>query len=52
MPNCENCGEMVSASFARVFGDNEETIYGCVHCLPPDEITKVSATGKTPSIIQ
>lgn len=39
MPNCSNCGEMVSPTFARVFGDNEGTIHGCVSCRSSRELT-------------
>lgn len=29
---CENCGTVVSADFARVFGDNDDTLYRCPDC--------------------
>jgi len=29
---CQNCGAMVSDDFARVFGDNTDTVHGCPDC--------------------
>lgn len=31
MPEC-SCGAFVSEAFARVFGDNEDKVYGCIRC--------------------
>jgi hypothetical protein len=31
MPHCLNCGEFVTHSFARVFGDNGQ-VASCMHC--------------------
>ncbi|WP_449271670.1 DUF7563 family protein [Halogranum gelatinilyticum] len=33
MTECNNCGVFVTPRFARVFGDNEDDIYGCRSCL-------------------
>jgi hypothetical protein len=33
MPVCPNCGAVVTASFARVFGDNHDDIHGCLECM-------------------
>lgn len=30
---------MVTPTFARVFGDNDGTIHGCVHCRSSQELT-------------
>lgn len=37
MPKCQNpdCGAWVTPKFARVLGDNDETVHVCPHC--PDE---------------
>ncbi len=29
---CLSCDTYVSADFARVFGNNEDTIYACLNC--------------------
>lgn len=29
---CLGCDTHVSAEFARVFGDNDDTIYACLNC--------------------
>lgn len=39
MPHCPNCDEMVTPTFVRVFGDNDDRINGCVHCLTSAELT-------------
>lgn len=31
-PECEACGRRVSRAYARVFGDNEGRVEGCLHC--------------------
>lgn len=33
MTECKNCGEKVTATFARVYGDNDNNVYRCVHCV-------------------
>lgn len=32
MPVCRNCGEHVTVQFARVFGDNTDTVEKCIAC--------------------
>lgn len=32
MPHCQSCGTFVTPGFARVYGDNEDRIDGCIHC--------------------
>lgn len=34
MPECNRCGSFVTPRFTRVFGNNEDTVYGCRDCLP------------------
>lgn len=29
---CRNCGAYVSRGFARVFGNNDDVVYGCLEC--------------------
>lgn len=31
-PNCKVCGSSVSHRFAKIFGDNDDQIYGCLEC--------------------
>lgn len=33
MAECDNCGKFVTADFARVFGDNDGNVYGCLDCM-------------------
>lgn len=30
---CQNCGGFVTRDFARVFGNNQNTIHGCLECM-------------------
>jgi hypothetical protein len=30
---CQNCGNAVSDNFARVYGDNNDTVYRCMKCV-------------------
>lgn len=39
MPACHNCDTPISATFVRVFADNDGTLEGCVHCLSSAELT-------------
>lgn len=32
MPECNNCGSFVTPTFVRVFGDNDNDIFGCPDC--------------------
>jgi hypothetical protein len=29
---CQNCGSYVTDTFRRVFGNNEDELYGCLNC--------------------
>lgn len=40
MPTCTNCGAHVTDSFARVFGDNEDTVTKCMACAPYVELAE------------
>lgn len=31
MPHCRSCGAFVTPGFARVYGDNDDRIDGCIH---------------------
>lgn len=44
MPTCNNCGGFVSAEFTRVFGNNEDEVYGCVSCRNTTELNDGAAT--------
>jgi len=35
---CNGCGSAVSVGFARVFGDNDNEVFGCVNCLTSTNI--------------
>lgn len=57
MAECDNCGTFVTSDFARVFGDNDGNVYGCLDCMlisdipagvnqsDPPEPTTTSTTG-------
>lgn len=50
MPHCSNCEAMVSPTFARVFGDNDGRIHGCVHCRSSRELTGLADEGTYPAV--
>ena len=31
-PACNVCGSTVSHRFAKIFGDNDDEVYGCLEC--------------------
>jgi hypothetical protein len=33
MPKCRNCNAYVSKDFVRIFGDNDDEVYGCLECV-------------------
>lgn len=44
MPECTNCGGFVTVDFARVFGDNQDQVYGCPECITATAIYNGAAT--------
>jgi hypothetical protein len=30
---CRNCGSFITPDFARVFGNNDDEVFGCFSCL-------------------
>jgi hypothetical protein len=45
---CRRCGGFVTARFARVFGDNDDQVYGCHQCTSTRELFSASsATGSS-----
>ncbi|SFR65703.1 hypothetical protein SAMN04487947_3179 [Halogeometricum rufum] len=47
MPKCNNCDTFVTPRFARVFGDNEDDIYGCRNCLSVTALVEGHASRDT-----
>jgi hypothetical protein len=35
---CLACGSFVSSRFSRIFGDNEDEVYGCLECMTSEEL--------------
>lgn len=44
MPDCNHCGAFVTPQFARVFGDNQDDVYGCHDCLAMAELSEGAAS--------
>lgn len=40
---CQRCGAQVSRKFARVFGDNDDTVHACTNCVPDSAILNGAA---------
>lgn len=32
MAKCQECGSHITAQFAKVFGNNNDDVFGCLHC--------------------
>ncbi|WP_423986535.1 DUF7563 family protein [Haladaptatus sp.] len=30
---CQSCGNFVTPDFAHVFGDNQNSVHGCLNCM-------------------
>ena len=50
MPHCRSCAGFVSRRFARVFGNNDDEVYGCQGCLSTSEI--VGSSIATPTEVE
>ncbi len=49
MPVCTNCNSFVTHDFARVFGDNSETVAGCLECMAIGEfVSRESVDARRP----
>ncbi|WP_449406633.1 DUF7563 family protein [Natronorubrum texcoconense] len=35
MRSCNTCGSDLSRAYARVFGDNDGSVRGCLYCVEP-----------------
>ncbi|WP_438267481.1 DUF7563 family protein [Haladaptatus halobius] len=35
---CQNCGSFITRDFARVFGDNQNTVHGCLNCMSKTDV--------------
>lgn len=44
MTVCNECGNFVTADFARVFGDNADEVFGCLNCMTASEIYEGKAS--------
>ncbi|MFH5799071.1 hypothetical protein [Haladaptatus sp. DYF46] len=40
---CRSCGSFVTRDFARVFGNNENEVFGCLECMTATEVKKGGA---------
>ena len=37
---CQNCDSFVTPQFARVFGNNQNQVFGCFDCMTATEVKK------------
>lgn len=51
MPKCNRCETHVTTDFTRVFGDNDDEVYGCQHCLEKS-VPSGAAAGVNPAFSQ
>ena len=38
MPECQSCGGFVTERFARVFGNNQDEVHGCLDCMSNTDV--------------
>ena len=50
MPQCRNCGSHVTVQFAKVFGDNQDTVHNCMSCVPNAELDDGAASNAEGSV--
>lgn len=43
---CRNCGAFVTPQFSRVFGNNQNEVYGCFDCMTATKIKDGHANGR------
>ena len=44
---CRSCGSFVTRDFARVFGNNQNEVYGCLDCMTATEVKKGGARAES-----
>ncbi|WP_233274872.1 DUF7563 family protein [Haladaptatus cibarius] len=37
---CRNCGSFVTPQFTRVFGNNQNEVFGCFECMTATEVKR------------
>ncbi len=37
MAKCENCESILSNQFAKVYGNDNNIVFRCIHCVDPNE---------------
>lgn len=53
MTKCNNCESFVTPTFARVFGDNDGSVYGCPECMDLWELNEGhAAVGSADQLIE
>ncbi|WP_456071300.1 DUF7563 family protein [Haladaptatus caseinilyticus] len=41
---CQNCGSFVTRDFTRVFGNNQNSVHGCLDCMNGTDVKNGQAT--------
>ncbi|MGA9402367.1 DUF7563 family protein [Haladaptatus sp.] len=44
---CRNCGSFVTPDFARVFGNNDDEVFGCLDCMSATAVKNGNARGES-----
>ncbi len=44
---CQSCGAFVTRDFARVFGNNNGQVFGCLECMSATDVKKGKARAET-----
>ncbi|WP_227353791.1 DUF7563 family protein [Haladaptatus salinisoli] len=43
---CRNCGAFVTQEFARVFGNNDDEVFGCLDCMSATKVKNGGASAE------
>ncbi len=44
---CQNCGSFITPEFARVFGNNDDDVFGCLECMSGTDVKNGKARAET-----
>lgn len=44
---CRNCGSFVTPDFARVFGNNDDEVFGCLECMTATDVKSGEARAES-----
>lgn len=49
MPECNNCGAHVTEKYAQIFGNRDDEVEECLHCVEGSRIDERETAGLDPT---